>query len=67
MVMIGNFDIKSKDWYSDVITSTYLFKVNNKNIRVTSETFSKLTIKTPDWRHSRCSGMFILDVRQVLF
>ena len=34
--------------YPDVI---YLFKVNNENTRTMCEICSKLTVKTPEWRH----------------
>ena len=30
-----------------------------------SEICSKLTIKTPEWRHWCCSGVFIVDFEQV--
>ena len=36
----------------------YLFKVNNKNTRKRCEIYSKLTIKTPEWRHWRASAAF---------
>ena len=36
----------------------YLFKVNSRNTRRRSEICSKLTIKTPEWRQWRLSGVF---------
>ena len=36
----------------------YLFKVNNRNTTKRCEICSKLTIKTPTWRHWRRSGFF---------
>ena len=37
----------------------YLFKVNNKNARKSCATCSKLTIKIPEQRYRRRSGVFI--------
>ena len=37
----------------------YLFKVNNRNTRTRCEICSKLTIKTPERRQWRRSGIFI--------
>ena len=39
----------------------YLFKVNNRNIRKRCGKCSKLTMRTPEWRHWRCSGVFIVN------
>ena len=33
------------------IKSFYLLKVSNRSTRTTSEIYSKLTIKTTEWRH----------------
>ena len=43
----------------------YLLKVNNKNTRTRYETLSKLTIKTPEWRHWRRSGVFIVNFEHI--
>ena len=40
---------------------TYLLKVNSRNTRTRSEISSKLTIKTPERLHWRCSGFFIVN------
>ena len=40
---------------------TYLLKFNNRNTRASCETRSKLTIKTPEQRHWRRSGVFIVN------
>ena len=37
-----------------------IVKVNNRNTRKRCEIFSKLTIKTPERRHGRRSGFFIV-------
>ena len=37
----------------------YLLKVNNRNTRTSCEVCSKLTIKTPELRHSQCKHMSI--------
>ena len=44
----------------------YLLKVNNGNPRKMCEICSKLTIKTPEQRHWRSSGIFIVDFEQIL-
>ena len=36
----------------------YLLKVNDRNTRTRCEICSKLTVKTPERRHLRCSGVF---------
>ena len=41
--------------------SIYLLKVNNRNTRTRCETCSNVTIKTPEQRHWRCSGVFIVN------
>ena len=42
-----------------------LLKVNNRNTRTRCETCSKLTIKTPDRHHWRCSGVFIVNSEHI--
>ena len=39
----------------------YLLKVNNRNTRIRCEICSKLTIKTPERRQWRRSGVFIVN------
>ena len=58
--------ITSCDWLWFLLFHTcpdpaniYLFKVNNRNTRKRCETCSKLTIKTPERRQWRRSGVFI--------
>ena len=41
--------------------NTYLFKVNNRNTRKRCEIYSKLVIKTPEWRQWRSSSVFIVN------
>ena len=43
----------------------YMFKVNNKNTRTRCEICSKLTIKTPERRHWRRSGIFIVNFEHI--
>ena len=50
---------------SSVPTSIYLFKVNNSNIRKRCEICSKLTIKTPERRQCRRSGVFIFNFERI--
>ena len=46
-------------------TSIYLFKVNNKNTRKLSKICSKLTIKIPEERLWRRSGVFIVNFEHI--
>ena len=39
----------------------YMFKVNNRNTRARCEICLKLTIKTPERRHWRRCGVFIVN------
>ena len=41
--------------------SNYMFKVNNRNTITRCEICWKLTIKTPEWRQWRRSGVFIVN------
>ena len=43
----------------------YLFKANNRNTRTMCEICSKLTIKSPERRHLRSSGVFIVNFAQI--
>ena len=43
----------------------YMFKVNSRNTRTRCEVCSKLTIKTPEWRKWRCSGVFIVNFEHI--
>ena len=44
----------------------YLFKVNDINTRARREICSKLTIKTPERRHWRRFGVFIVNFEHIL-
>ena len=48
-----------------VPTNSYLFKVDNKSTRKKSEICLKLTIKTPERRHSGRFSVFIVNFRHV--
>ena len=39
----------------------YLFKVNNGNTKRMYEIYSKLTVKSQERHHWRCSGVFITN------
>ena len=41
----------------------YMFKVNNRNTRTRCDICSKLTIKIPERRHWRPSGIFIVKFK----
>ena len=43
----------------------YMFKVNNKNTKTRCEICSKLTIKIPERRHWRRSGIFIVNFEHI--
>ena len=43
-----------------------MLKVNNKNIRTRCKICSKLTIKTPEQRQWRRSGVFIVNFEHIL-
>ena len=43
----------------------YMFKVNNRNTRRRCEICSKLTIKIPEPRHWRRSGIFIVNFEHI--
>ena len=49
----------------DYSAGNYLFKVNNKNTRTRCEICSKLTVKTPERRHCRRSGVFIVNFEHI--
>ena len=44
----------------------YMFKVNNRNTRTRCKICSKLTIKTPERRQWRRSGVFIVNFEHIL-
>ena len=41
--------------------NNYMFKVNSRNTKTRCEICSNLTIKTPEGRQLRCSGVFIVN------
>ena len=43
----------------------YMLKVNNRDTRKICEICSKLTIKTPERCHCRCSGVFIVNFQHI--
>ena len=43
----------------------YMFKADNRNTRARCEICSKLTIKTPEQRHWRRSGVFIVNFEHI--
>ena len=45
----------------------YLLKVNNRNTRKRCEICSKLTIKTPNRRQWRRSGVFIVNFKHISY
>ena len=57
-------DIKERRTYLNQ-AGIYLFKVNNRNTRARCEICSKLTIKIPERRHWRRSGIFIANFEHI--
>ena len=57
-------DIKERRTYLNP-AGIYLFKVNNRNTRARCEICSKLTIKIPERRHWRRSGIFIANFEHI--
>ena len=51
--------------FSSYPAGIYLPKVNNINTRTRCEICSKLTIKTPERRHWRRSGVFIVNFEYI--
>ena len=48
-----------------VPVDNYMFKVNNRSTRTWCEICSKLIIKTPERRHWRRSGVFIVNFEHI--
>ena len=53
-------------WVKDISVNIYFFKFNNRNTRKRCEICSKLTINTPERRHWRHSGVFVVNFEHVL-
>ena len=51
--------------YPSFPAGIYLLKVNNRNTRTRCEICSKLTINTPERRHWRRSGVFIVNFEHI--
>ena len=63
-----NFSSPFGMWHINGIVfpvGSYMFKVNNRSTRTRYEICSKLTIKTPEWRHWRRSGVFIVNFEHI--
>ena len=45
------------------LPGNYMLTVNNRNTRTRCEKCLKLTIKTPERRQWRCSGVFIVNFK----
>ena len=58
---IYNLDIFSQLTQKHNPVPIYLLKVNSRHTRTRFEICSKLTIKAPERRHWRCSGVFIVN------
>ena len=60
-------NIEIQDNWVDNPASIYLLKVNNRKTRTRCEIFSKLIIKTPEWRQCRRSGGFIVNIENISY
>ena len=58
-------DISWKHLNTAIPAGIYLLKVNNRNTRTRCEICSKLTIKTPERRQWRSSGVFIVNFEHI--
>ena len=56
LLKVNNKDTRTR--FRDV--QTYLFKVSKSNARKIGEICSQLTVKTPEWNHWCCSGIFVV-------
>ena len=61
-IVLNNFD---RVGIAFTPAKIYLFKVNNRNTIRRCEICSKLTIKTPEERQSRKSGVFMVNFEQI--
>ena len=52
---------------STIPTGNYMSKVNNSNSRTRCEICLKLTVKTPERRHWRRSGVFIVNSKHISY
>ena len=53
-------------YQTPIPANIYLYKINNRNTRKRCEICSKLTIKTPERRQWRRSGVFIVNFEHIL-
>ena len=58
-------NLSNLNWSTMSSAGICLFKVNSGNTRTICGICSKLTIKTPEWRHWRRSGVFIVNFKRV--
>ena len=63
---------KNEQWQKMILlnlesfrSNIYLYKVNNRNTTKRCEICSKLTIKNPERRHWRASGVFIVNSEHI--
>ena len=60
-----NYEIENVIWECQIPVDIYLLKVNNRNTRLKCEIWSKLTIKIPERRQCRRSGVFIANFKHI--
>ena len=64
VVSLGTLGTSALFWI--IPAGICLLKVSNRNTRTRCGLCSKLTIKTPEWRHWRRSGVFIVNFEHIL-
>ena len=65
MDLIARILLTSIGIYIYFSAKIYLLKVSNSNTRKKCQVCSKLTIKTPERRHGRRSGAFIVNFEHI--
>ena len=60
-------DLKMTSFLGLFPSGNYMFIVNNRNTRTRCEICSKLTIKIPERRHWRRSGVFIVNFEHISY
>ena len=59
------FQSLKRSFVKPIIAGNYMLKVNNRDTRTRFEICSKLTIKIPERRHWRRSGIFMVNFEHI--
>ena len=63
----GKWSLKQRLHFVSYPAGIYLFKVSSRNTRTRCEICLTLTIKTPELRHWRRSGVFIVNFKHISY